>query len=361
MKNKVYLLALFVCLTQMLSCKKESKPAAVQQGQSLENGLISFSINGELLPATIDTVHNTIAVVMADAVKEQNLTANFTVANNVSAAINNTSVNNSFAGDFSSQVNFTITSADKKRRTTFKVFVETELQYFGISGNLVAAKSLNRDYEFYFDQFDGSPYQSINCGPTVSTMAIKWADSTFTETPAYARTQREPQGGWWTTGDVLGYLTNNGLNTAVDTLTSLDSLVKKSIDNNDVVILCLDMFYVPQISDDFLHIEKFYSANSIGWGHFLLVKGYRQTNLNTFYLEIYDPFSQHQHYTTPIDNTQLKGKNRYYLSDDIEKAANNWWPYVIIAGPGGQRINVSNRFQLNSIGKPKAIPLASGQ
>jgi len=360
MKNRVPLLVLFVCLLQILSCKKESKPA-VQQIQSFEAGLLSFSINGQLLPAIIDTIHNTIAVVMADTAKQQNLTANFTLANQASANADNVAVHNSFVYTFNRQVDFTVTSSDKKRSTTFQVFAETELQYWGVSGSILAEKSLNKHYGFYFDQFDGSPFQSINCGPTVSTMAIKWVDSTFSKTPAYARTQREPQGGWWTTGDVQAYLTENRLNTAVDTVINLDSLVKKSIDNNNLVILCLDMYYVPMDPQDFMHIEKFYSASTLGWGHFLLVKGYKQTNIDTFYLEIYDPYTANQRYTTALDNTQLKGKDRYYLSDNIAVAVNKWWPYAIIAGPGGQKINVSTRLKLNSFSKAKTIPLASGQ
>ncbi len=358
MKNKFYFLIALAGSLQVLSCKKEAQPGQTQQKvQSLENGLVNFAINGQLMAAVIDTTHNTILVTVPDSVNEQKLTVNFTLAGQVTAAINNTAVSNSFVYDFSKPVNFTVSSADKKRSTTFQVTVQTELQYFGLSGNLVAAKSLNNDYNFYFDQFDGSVYQAINCGPTVSTMAIKWADSTFTHTPAYARSQREPQGGWWTTSDVQGYLHDNGINTITDTLSNIDSLVKTSIDNNDVVIFCLDMYYVPLSAADNLHINKFYLANTAGWGHFLLVKGYKQLQYD-FYLEIYDPYSQGETYTT-IDDGQLKGKDRYYLDYDISRATQNWWPYAIIASQKGQKVIASTKGRVLSL--KKSIPLASGR
>ncbi len=357
MKNKFCLLIVLIGLLQASSCKKEARPAQTQVVQSLESGLVNFSINGQLIASAIDTTRNTIVVTIPDSVNEQNLTANFTLAAQVAATVNNTAVSNSFVYDFSKPVNFTITSADKKRSTTFQVTVQTELQYFGLSGNVVAAKSLNNDYNFYFDQFDGSVYQAINCGPTVSTMAIKWADPAFAETPVYARSQREPQGGWWTTSDVQGYLHDNGINSITDSLSNIDSLVKTSIDNNEVVILCLDMYYVPQSTDANLHINKFYLANTAGWGHFLLVKGYKQLQYS-FYFEIYDPYSQGETYTT-LDAGQLKGKDRYYLDYDISKATQKWWPYAIIASQKGQKVIASTKGRVLSL--KKAIPVASGR
>ena len=358
MKNKFYFLIASIGLLQVLSCKKEAQPGQTQQKvQSLENGLVNFSINGQLIAAAIDTTLNTILVTIPDSVNEQKLTANFTLAAQVTASINSSVVSNSFVYDFSNPVSFTVTSADKKRSTTFKVTVQTELQYFGLSGNFVAAKSLNKNYNFYLDQFDGSVFQAINCGPTVSTMAIKWADPAFAETPVYARSQRESQGGWWTTTDVQAYLHDNGISSITDTISNIDSLVKTSIDNNNVVILCLDMYYVPLSSADNQHINKFYQANTLGWGHFLLVKGYKQLQY-TFYLEIYDPYSQGETYTT-LDVGQLKGKNRYYLDYDISTATQKWWPYAIIASQKGQKVIASTKGRVLNL--KKAIPVASGR
>ena len=355
------MLIALVGLLQMVACKKGAQPAKTPvQVQSLESGLLNFSINGELIAAEIDTIANTILVTIPDSVNKQNLTVRVTLANQVGATINNTTINGTFVYDFSKPVNLTVLSTDKKRSITFKVSVQTELQYFGLENTVIAAKSLNKGYNFYFDQFDGSVFQSINCGPTVSTMAIKWADPAFTETPAYARAQLEPQGGWWLTTDVQAYLYDNHISATTDTLSNIDSLVKKSIDNNNLVILCLDMSFVPLNSNDYQHVNKFYNASTVGWGHFLLVKGYKQLAYNSFYLEIYDPYSEGQTYSG-LDNGQIKGKDRYYLSDAIKIATDNWWPYAIIVAPKGQKVTVSTHLAVNSPVKPKAIPIARGR
>jgi hypothetical protein len=359
MKIKLYLLIIFICLIQAFSCKKDGRPAQ-QQVQSLETGIVNFSINGQVMASNIDTLQNIITVTIADSLNEHALTANFTLSGPLNATANNTAVNSSFVYDFSKPVNFAVTSADKKRSTTFKVIVQTELQYYGVAGNVIAANSLNKSYNFYYDQFDGSTYQAINCGPTVSTMAIKWADPTFTKKPVDARIAIPEDGGWWLTSDIQNYLSTNGINNSIDTLSNLDSLVKKNIDNNNLMVLCLDMFYVSRDMVDYHHIQKFYQANTIGWGHFLLVKGYRQTDAGAFYLEIYDPYSDKQAYIG-LDNGELKGQDRYYQDIDIIEATNKWWPYAIITASKGQKVTASSRLALNSIGKPKAIPVANGQ
>jgi hypothetical protein len=366
MKNKFCLFIILVCLFQAMSCKKDSQTAQQvivpqpQQSHTLETGLVDFSITGELLAAAIDTTLNTIAVIIPDSLNEQKLTAAFTLASEVNAAINNTIVNNSVVYDFSKPVVLTLTSTDKKRSTSFTITVQTELQYFGLTGKVTAAKSLNKNYEFYSDQFDGSPFASINCGPTVSTMAMKWADANFTKTPVEARDEIKQSGGWWSTADIQSYLEEDDIDNTIDTLSNVDSLIRKNIDNNNIVILCLDMYYVPFNGNLNQHIQKFYQTFASSWGHFLLVKGYKQLDNQTFYLEIYDPYSDGAHYTG-IASNQLKGKDRYYLSSGIKTATKIWWPYAIIAAPKGQKVIASTELQLNSAGKPKPVPVAYGR
>ena len=198
--------------------------------------------------------------------------------------------------------------------------------------------------------------RAINCGPTVSTMALKWADSTFTRTPADARKQIEPLGGWWTTGEVESYLRYYGLSTAEDTLSNLNDLVKTNIDKGNLVVLCLDMYYARYNDISYQHVNKFYPTSTTAWGHFLLVKGYKQVD-NSFYLEIYDPYSAGQHYSSV--STDIKGKDRYYFSDDIKLATNKWWPYAIVVAPKGKSPTALNGLKVNSL--HKAIPEASGQ
>lgn len=362
MKRKIYLLLLVVTMVFAFSCKKDhgggtSPTHPPPKDHTLEKGLVTFSAEGELVPSVIDTTLNTVTITMPDGVDLHNVKASFLLAAQVNATINNTSVNTGTGIDLSQPLTITVTSSDKARSTTFKLVLQTELQYFGIGGAVLAQKSLNKDYNFYFDQFDGSAWQAINCGPTVTTMAIKWADPSFTKKPVDARNQILFSGGWWYTSHVQEYLTENGINSKIDTLADVAALVKQTIDDGNLMILCLDMFSVPQNPLIYQHTQKFYYTNAAGWGHFLLVKGYKQASSN-FYLEIYDPYSGGLTYPT-VSTDQLEGKDRYYISNNIKNATNIWWPYTIIVAPKGKVLKSTGHLKVDAIGK--SIPDAWGQ
>ena len=362
MKNIAVLFTLVIGLLLNSSCKKDSKNTGgstthLPVNRSLEKGLINFSVNGEFVPSVIDTLVNTITVTLPDGADAHKLTATFLLADNVNATVNNTPAAGSAIIDLNGQPVLTVSSTDKVRHTSFTIVQQTELQYFGVGGNITGQKSLNKTYEFYYDQFDGSTFQAINCGPSVTTMAIKWADSTFTKKPVDARDEILSSGGWWYTNHVQLYLTEHGINNKIDTLSDVTALVKQAIDNGDALILCLDMFSVPFNSLDYQHTQKFYPTDAAGWGHFLFVKGYKQTNTN-FYLEIYDPYSGGDRYTS-ISGKQLKGRDRYYASDGIKTATNIWWPYAIIVAPAGKSVKFSTHLKID--GLHKTIPVAGGR
>ena len=360
-KNALYLFLVIFSLVLLHACKKDAAPAQhVQETHyDLEKGLLDFSISGELQAAMIDTIANTITVPVPESANQHHLNTTISIADGVSAKLNNTAATSAISYDFTQPVTLTLSSSKSPQTLTFKIIVENEMQFFGLYGTMVNQKSLNKSYNFYYDQFDGSAFQAINCGPAVTTMAIKWADSTFNKTPAYARSLIRPQGGWWFTGDVSSYLGENGISSSTDTLVNIDSLVKTNIDHNNLLIFCLDMYYVPQNPVDYQHTQKFYEAGTVGWGHFLLVKGYKQVSTG-FYLEVYDPYAHGVHYPG-FDNAQIKGRDRYYLADDIRASANIWWPYVITVAQKGQKASKAGRLQMNSLGKQRPIPEASGR
>ena len=187
-------------------------------------------------------------------------------------------------------------------------------------------------------------------------MAIRWADSTFSGTPAQARKLIPEKGGWWLTTDITEYLTSNNLNTAIVSFTpgNADSIVKNSIDNNYVDILCLDMYYVKYNSNIIQHTNKFYQTQLPNWGHFLLIKGYKQVD-NKLYYEIYDPYTDHESYTNGLP----MGKDRYYIDTTITAATSVWWNYPIVVAPKGKLVSLStNGLQTNSV---EHIPVARGQ
>jgi len=355
MRSRACIILIFCFATVFFSCKKEGAKQPIDTFSSLS--LSSFSVTGQMSDAFIDKVADTILVVVAHGTDMHSVAVNFKVNPGIVVKLNDNVVNSGSTADLSKPFTLTILSSDQAQSISFKGKVQTDLQYFGITGNLVAEKSLNKTYNFYLDQFDGSTYESINCGPTVSTMALKWGDSTFTGTPAGARNQILENGGWWYTSDIQNYLGGHGMQSTIDTIDNLPNIVKNRIDQGNLVILCLDMSYVPYNFNITQHVQKFYPASTTGWGHFLLIKGYRQTSTN-FYLEIYDPYSGAREYTG-VDNGQLKGKDRYYDSRGIYEATLNWWPYYIATAAPGQPLVASQRLHINSLTKP--IPPGKGR
>jgi hypothetical protein len=103
------------------------------------------------------------------------------------------------------------------------------------------------------------------------------------------------------------------------------------------------------------HTNKFYYTYNTGWGHFLLIKGYKQVDGNMFY-EIYDPYSDHQTYT----DSSLKGEDRYYLNTDITAGTNVWWQFAIVLAPKGQQVSVAQSSGLTT-SSLSHIPVARGQ
>ena len=172
-----------------------------------------------------------------------------------------------------------------------------------------------------------------NCGPSCVTMVGKWSDSTFSKTAQDARKKYEPQGGWWSTGDIDSYLYENNITHRIVALpaTANDAkdFLKHQVDLKQIVLLNIDMNYIRQSQDGYYHTDKFYATTS-GWGHFFIVKGYKDVDNETF-LEIYDPYSWGN---LNVDGSP-KGKDRYYRYEDVFAAANGWWQYAFIIARKG--------------------------
>ncbi len=195
---------------------------------------------------------------------------------------------------------------------------------WGLGLNLQAAASNNKDYEWYFDQLNSGTYADVNCGPTAVTMAVKWFNQSFALNPVDARNTYRPSGGWWYTSDIINYLNDKGVYNKTITLDQIVRL-REQIDLGNIAILCLDMYYIAYTYNNDYHINKFYTTSDTGWGHFIVVKGYKVVDNKTFY-EVYDPYSMGQTYS----DYSMKGKDRYYLDEDLDIATTLWWNYAIV-------------------------------
>jgi hypothetical protein len=352
MKSKLYLLLVLLSFFYLVSCKKDQKAA-----QPLSNTILSFSVAGQFYQSQFNNGSDTVYVIIPHTLKKSGLIVNFTLSARATATVNGAGISNGGVINGEAPLNFKITSGDNLTSASWIIKVQTELEVFGLGSNVTAEKSLDKTYNYYFDQFDGSTYQSINCGPAVSTMAIKWADSTFSKKPIDARYTIPENGGWWFVTDISNYLDLDNIDNAwvPFTYANADSVITSTIDHNNLAILCLDMYFATYNSVNSQHTNKFYFTNSVGWGHFLLVKGYKKVDGKLYY-DIYDPYSDGRFYL--LGNT-LKGQDRYYLNSDIKKATAQWWQNAIIVAPKGQKVATVVNLKVNSIGRH--IPIASGQ
>jgi len=194
----------------------------------------------------------------------------------------------------------------------------------GLGKVLHEKKSNNVNYDWYFDQAYTGAHSSVNCGPSSTTMSIKWIYKEFSKTPEDARKSIRPNGGWWYTDDIISLLRSHKVSNYTISLSDID-LLKTVIDEGNIAILCLDMFYINMERNSFHHIDRFYEANNSGWGHFIVIKGYKKVD-NSMLFEVYDPYSYNKRY----NNETLKGIDRYYREEDLRLATQNWWEYAIV-------------------------------
>jgi hypothetical protein len=328
-------IAFFLLVISSFSCKKyESEIIG-----DWNNELLDFSIQGQLYPVLRNNENQSLLSVVPANTDKARLRALFSLSPGASIQYNGTIPvkSNSTLLDFSQNASLTVKSKFNQKVTNWTLTVKSEPEILGMGTQLNSSRSLNRTFNFYWDQKGTGTYSSINCGPTVTTMAAKWADSTYNLLPVDARNTIRPSGGWWYTNDIVNYLNSFGLRPQIIRLTDIKNNIKACIDKNYVVILCLDMYYVSINLDDTQQTNKFYQTNNKDWGHFILIKGYREVD-GKFYLEAYDPYSWSKLY---FINNELKGKNRYYLKEDIKQATDVWWPYAIVIPPKGQTVNLT--------------------
>lgn len=264
-------------------------------------------------------------------------------ASNGQVVFDNTTSGESFfkipAGSSGMDVAVTLKVSDGKSENvttkTIEVPAFSLVRSYGLGKMLGSEVNNNVDYDWYIDQSNTGQHSLLNCGPSSVTMAIKWFDQSFSGTAEEARDTYHASGGWWYTQDIIAYL--NKFNVYNRTI-HLDNIsnIKEEIDAGNVLILCLDMFYVEYTKDPEYHVNKFYTTNGAGWGHFIVIKGYKTVDGTLFY-EAYDPYSFNQSF----EAGGLKGKDRYYSSANLKSATDVWWPYAIVIErtetPGGRR------------------------
>ena len=348
-----FFLFLFVSLLTA-GCHKTD----VQHSSAAE--IISYKIVGQTPQVNISSGIRNIQLKFPETVLTgDNLVADFSISPGAQASINNVSqVSGITANNFDRVLNYLVIAQDGSSSNTWVVKASNnDYSYdWGLGHFIKTQSSNNRAYEWYYDQGSTGVYSSVNCGPCATTMSIKWADPAFNKPPEYARNFYGVNGGWWFTTDINNYLNDNNIPKANIPLStnpdgSWDKL-KKQLDQGRIVILCVDMNYVSSSLVNQHRVNKFYGT-SPGWGHFLVLKGYKEVDKKRYY-ETYDSFSNSM--VNP-DGT-LKGKDRFYNHTDIFTACYNWWNYAIIIAPKGSVIDPGT---LRTAIAPSQIPVAWGR
>lgn len=184
----------------------------------------------------------------------------------------------------------------------------------------------NRDYDWYIDQRDTGEHSNANCGPASAAMAMKWTNEEFEGTGEDARNMYPAYGAWWRTNIFFRYFESLGQPYSTMMLERDQGVattdLKKVIDEGKIAILCIDMNYISRESDPNRRVNRFYDYAD---GHFLIVKGYAEVDDLT-YFEVYDPNSWGKRY---VDG-ELKGKDRYYVAEELIAASHNWYQFAIV-------------------------------
>lgn len=213
-------------------------------------------------------------------------------------------------------------SAISKTTTTKGTSIPSNtLRRWGLGKTESEYVSNNRSYSWYIDQGDTGYYSNNNCGPSSSTMALKWYNKNFSKTAEAARNTYLENGGWWTTTDVTNYLNLNNARYSVIN-SSGESTLKNTLKQGNIAILCIDTSYLSYNDNSEQRVGRFYDYQG---GHFIVVKGYIVVDGKT-YFEVYDPNNWGETYS----DGQAKGQDRYYASTELMNAMGNWWNYLIV-------------------------------
>jgi hypothetical protein len=316
------------------NCTRKDQPASVQ-----ETNILTYSIENSPAKVSIIPSQHLVNIIFPDTVmKADDLIADFTLSPGCKATIKNVEqISGVSKNDYANVFIYTVSAAGNSSDWRVTAVNNNYTAGLGLGNFLQQTASNDCSYSWYMDQAYTGPYSNINCGPTCVTMACKWGDSAFSKTPEDARMAYRPGGGDWYADDITFYLRDNDIpnSTIVLPATAEGTMqtLKHQVDLHQAVILLLEMNLVRFTTDiHYSHADRFYTDEP-GIGHFIIIKGYKQVD-NEMYFEAYDPDS----WTATYDDGSLKGKDRYYRSEDLFEATKNWWPKAFIVAKKGAAV-----------------------
>ena len=349
--NTIRFLFVWILLSESIYCSKHDQTVSDSPA-----GIQTYNIFPGKDYTSISLSQHRILVRVPDSVfTGSSMAANFTVTPGSSLSIDGQIQESGITrNNFQQDVHYTLTGRDRHNQQNWTVQASNN-DYsisWGLGHFINNYKSNDKSYDWYIDQSTSGHFASLNCGPASVTMAIKWANPDFTKTALDARMTYEASGGWWYTGDIDAYLSDNQITHAIVALTdqadSTAAVPKRQLMNDQIIILCLDMNHVRAASDTVYRTDKFYSTTP-AWGHFIVLKGYKITD-GELYFEAYDPYS----FGLKNGDNTLKGVNRYYRYEDLAAACLQWWNYAFVIAKNGANLSLDTR---NKKLNPSHVPM----
>lgn len=233
---------------------------------------------------------------------------------------------NTTGNDRTAQVEFKY-GPDSSKKINISQDPKTKQDCFadwGLEGTVTEAVCNDRPYFWYVDQGNTGTYSNVNCGPSSVTMCAKWYNPNYIDGAEKAREEYRPTGGWWYPQDINSFLNAHKIAYRQVTFSSVETL-KNELKNGRIAILNPDMYYISYNSSSTQRVGKYYQSSSTGSGHYIVVKGYVQTD-SKLYFEVYDPWSLGMSY---LDRTR-KGMDRYYTGDDVFQSCLVWYNTLVV-------------------------------
>jgi hypothetical protein len=338
-KKILFLLSALTVAFWISSCQK-SETASPAPRNFREDSTLAFS-NYEVagIPNKVSINYPNIMVQFPDSVVAPgNLVASFTLfANGDQATILGTKqISGVNFNNFDYPFIYTIKNSGNDS-SQWEV-IETNNNYtldWGLGQWLQLSHSNDRDYNWYIDQSSTGTCWQSNCGPSCATMAMMWADSTFTHTVEDARIYSKDSCQDWNNNFITGYLSTDNIPNRLiplgDNASQMRDFFKAYLDSGMLLIVNLYTgslpFPISQGANN--RVDQFY--NGFADPHFIILKGYRQTEMG-FFFEVCDPFDLGETYP----DGPPKGEDRFYHYEDIFNA--------IMANGGGTQIAVSRKW-----------------
>jgi len=304
-----------------VSCSKNGSTSTPDpgpgNGKSHATEILSYSIEGMDAQTTISAGDKMIAVRLPDSLTHpEDIVAKFTISPGATITVNSTAqVSGTSKNNYENEIDYKVTAEDGTTYSYWRIVAANTDYSINWGLGHVVKKFVHNDraYYWYIDQTNTGAYSSINCGPSATTMAIKWYDSTFSHTAEDARNFSQTTGDLWYPATINNYLSYYDI---PKTFVNLDNdmtkdrqLITAELDKGNILIAMLQTNTIRPAGSGEQRIDRYYDW---GAGHCIVIKGYMLVDNECFY-QVYDPWS----YGASYNNGTLKGVDRFYRADDV--------------------------------------------